>query len=324
MPSYQHLTREESYTIQVMLSNGHSQATIARALKVSPSTVSREIHRDGMNRQTYRCKQARQDRSRKRPLPAHRKSPELWQKVDQFLVTQQWSPEQISGYLAKTTTDDRVSHEAIYWRIYQDKKKGGSLHEHLRQGHRKRRQRRNEKDNRGIIKNRVCIENRPAEVEEKLRIGDLEMDTVIGRPGGSVLVTMVDRVSKYTLVGLAASKRAEDVSAVIYEKLRPHIGLLKTLTYDNGKEFANHDLLDKMLGTSSYFAHPYHSWERGLNENTNGLIRQYLPKRMDFDQLSLEQVQRVEDLLNSRPRKTLDYSTPTAIFQERSRVALPS
>ena len=150
------------------------------------------------------------------------------------------------------------------------------------------------------------------------------MDTVIGRPGGPVLVTIVDRVSKFTFIGLAASKRADDVSSVIYELLRDYKGIIKTATYDNGKEFSYHEMLNEMLGIDSYFARPYHSWERGLNENTNGLIRQYFPKRSDFRELTPDDVLKVQNLLNSRPRKTLDYATPNDIFLAQPQLALPS
>ena len=303
--------------------NRQSQGTIAAALGVDAGTVSREIRRDGMNRETY-CTQRAQAHAEASVAPSSTaKSPELWKIVENYLTGQQWSPEEISGYLRKNTTH-RISHEAIYLHIYRDQARGGSLYSHLRQGPRKRKRRRSKKDRRGIIKNRVGIEKRPQIVEEKSRIGDLEMDTVIGRPGGPVLVTIVDRLSKFTLIGLAASKQADDVSAVIYELLCDFKGVMKTATYDNGKEFAYHQMLNEMLGIDSYFARPYHSWERGLNENTNGLIRQYFPKRSDFGQLTPEEVLRVQNLLNSRPRKTLDYATPNDIFLTQSQIALPS
>lgn len=306
-----------------MLSNLHSQAEIASSLKVNPSTISREIKRDGMTRQTYCTNRAQAHCEAAVPASSTGKAPSLWILVESYLTEQQWSPEEISGYLKKNT-EHRVSHEAIYLHIYQDKDRGGLLYKELRQGHRKRRRRKNTKDRRGMIKGRVGIEKRPEIVEEKTRLGDLEMDTVIGRPGGPVLVTMVDRLSKYTFIGLAASKQADDVSAVIYELLKDFKGVIKTATYDNGKEFAYHEMLNEMLHIDSYFARPYHSWERGLNENTNGLIRQYFPKRSDFRELTPNDVLRVQNLLNSRPRKTLDYATPHDIFLAQPQLALPS
>lgn len=306
-----------------MLRNSHSQAEIARTLHVNPSTISHEIRRDGMTRHSYCAHQAHQHAKTMRPASPHRKSPELWKTVESYLTQQQWSPEEISGYLAKNT-DQRISHEAIYLYIYQDKARGGTLYENLRQGHRKRKRRLNSQDNRGRIKHAVSIEERPPIIEKKTRLGDLEMDTVIGRPGGPVLVTIVERVSKYTFIGLAASKQAVDVAATIYELLKDYKSTIKTATYDNGKEFAYHYILNDLLEIDSYFAHPYSSWERGLNENTNGLIRQYFPKQSDFSKLSKDDVLRVQNLLNSRPRKTLDYATPNDKFPVQPSVALPS
>jgi len=166
------------------------------------------------------------------------------------------------------------------------------------------------------------IDLRPPVVDERSRIGDWEMDTVIGRPGGPVLVTMVERFSRFTLIGLAASKEALEVSSAIIEATRGHRDKMLTTTNDNGKEFALHQLLAKILGADAYFAHPYHSWERGLNENTNGLIRQYFPKGTDFSNVSRHQIQAVQVKLNSRPRKCLDYQTPTDIFHEPLPIAL--
>jgi len=150
------------------------------------------------------------------------------------------------------------------------------------------------------------------------------MDTVVGLQGGPVLVTIVDRMSKYTFIGLSKSKEADAVGHVIYELLRDVRSELKTLTCDNGKEFAHHYIINNILGTKSYFAHPYHSWEGGLNENTNGLIRQYFPKKTDFKTISKERVREVQDLLNSRPRKTFDYATPNDIFLKQANLTLPS
>jgi IS30 family transposase len=163
---------------------------------------------------------------------------------------------------------------------------------------------------------------RPPIVEERSRIGDWEMDTVIGRPGGPVLVTMVERKSRYTLIGLAASKEAGEVGSAILQSMGTHRDKVLTTTYDNGKEFAHHKLIGELLGASAYFAHPYHSWERGLNENTNGLIRQYFPKGMDFGTLTPEAVREIQDKLNSRPRKCIDYLTPNDIFRPPPTIAL--
>ncbi|MDB4467542.1 IS30 family transposase [Akkermansiaceae bacterium] len=323
MNHFKHLTRHDRYTIEAMLRNPHSQAEIAATLQVDPATISREIRRDGMTRHSYCTNRAQAHCESSRPPSPTAKSADLWEIVDCYLSKQQWSPEEISGYLAKNT-QHRVSHEAIYLHVYEEKSTGGTLYTHLRQSHRKRKRRRNTKDKRGTLKHRISIDDRPAIVEKKTRLGDLEMDTVIGLTGGAVLVTIVDRVSKYTFMGLSPSKHAAEVGAVIYDLLKGFKEVIKTATYDNGKEFAYHHILNDLLKIDSYFAHPYSSWERGLNENTNGLIRQYFPKKSDLTKLTPADVLRVQDLLNSRPRKTLDYATPNDIFLDQRSVALPS
>ena len=166
------------------------------------------------------------------------------------------------------------------------------------------------------------IDQRPKVVDERMRLGDWEMDTVIGRPGGPVLVTMVERFSRYTVIRLASSKEALAVSAAIISGLKEHRDKVLTKTYDNGKEFAHHKLVAEILEAEAYFAHPYHSWERGLNENTNGLIRQYFPKGTDFTTITAAQVAEVEMKLNRRPRKCLDYQNPNDIFHSTPPIAL--
>jgi IS30 family transposase len=166
------------------------------------------------------------------------------------------------------------------------------------------------------------IDQRPSVVDDRSRVGDWEMDTVIGRPGGPVLVAMVERVSRYTLIALAATKEALVVGAAIVDAMYLYRDKLITMTYDNGKEFAQHAQIAERLEANAYFAHPYHSWERGLNENTNGLIRQYFPKGSSFDHVTASDVKRVEQLLNTRPRKCLDYATPNDIFNVSPPIAL--
>jgi len=299
--------------IQRLLQQDHTQKSVAQILGVSQSTICRELRRDGMNQANYCAARANTHALGQRPHPPNQKSQKLWDDVEEKLIKHQWSPEQISGrrYLEGQET---VSVEAIYLHIYAAEKAGRSLACHLRLAHRKRKKRRSNQDLRGQIKNRVSIDERPPEVDEKERLGDFELDTVVGPPGGAVLVTIVDRHSKYTLMQVASSKSAADVGGAILSLLRRHKDIVETLTFDNGKEFAYHYLIDMLLGCRSYFAHPYHSWERGLNENTNGLIRQYFPKKTDFALITDKDVCKVQDLLNSRPRKTLDYQTPNEIF----------
>lgn len=201
-----------------------------------------------------------------------------------------------------------------YQHIWTDKRHGGTLYLHLRQSHKKRKKQYGSKDKRGQIRNRVSIDERPAIVEEKTRIGDWEIDTVIGQNHQGALVTIVDRVSKFTLIKKVDSKHAEVVTEATIILLKPYLDKALTITADNGKEFAGHETIKAHLNADVYFAHPYHSWERGLNENTNGLIRQYFTKGSSFEDITDADVEAVMHKLNHRPRKTLNYKTPHAVF----------
>lgn len=224
-------------------------------------------------------------------------------------IKQDWSPEQISGWLKKHG-HQAISHETIYKHIWADKKKGGTLYKHLRHYGKRYNKRGKGKAGRGCIPNRVDIKERPAIVEEKNRVGDWEGDTVIGKQGHSVLVTLVDRASKVVCMKKSPRKTADEVTEAVISKLDPLREFTHTTTLDNGKEFAGHEKISKALGAPVFFATPYHSWERGLNEHTNGLIRQYFPKGTDFDFISDEEIAKVEMMLNTRPRKALAFETP--------------
>jgi len=223
------------------------------------------------------------------------------------------SPEQVSGRL-KEQHGILLSHERIYQHIWADRRNGGDLYTHLRQAHKKRRKKYGAKDKRGQICNRVSIDQRPDMVDEKSRIGDWEIDTVIGQNHKGALVTIVERKSKFTLIKRVETKHAEGVTAATITLLEPYSDKVFTITADNGKEFAGHETMSKELNAQVYFAHPYSSWERGLNENTNGLIRQYFPKGSSFETITDEQVDAVMHRLNHRPRKGLNYQTPHAVF----------
>ncbi|MFT3991582.1 MAG: IS30 family transposase [Luteolibacter sp.] len=321
MPSYSRLTYEKRYTIEAMIRKGSSPPEIAAAIGVCQTTVSRELNRNGMNRDTYSAIVAEQHARSCRRRPGSPISPELRAEVETRLRTEQWSPEQISAVLKKEGIGS-VSHEAIYQHIYADKRTGGNLHRHLRHKCKSYRKRGSGRERRGRIRNQVMIDQRPPEAENRSRIGDWEADTIIGRPGGKVLVTLVERKSRYTLIELAESKEARSVTERLLEALSGHREKVETLTFDNGKEFAWHELVAEVLEASTYFAHPYHSWERGLNENTNGLIRQYFPKGSSFDKLTHQDVKQIEHRLNRRPRKCLSYQTPQDIFHSTPPVAL--
>lgn len=313
---YTHLTREERHTISIMTRNGDSPAIIASALGRDRSTISRELKRNATDLGAYRYLHAdrlSQRRSQSASCRAPRCSTESWEFAVEKLTSEQWSPDQISAELKKLKRPS-ISFETIYLRIYADKKDGGELHVHLRHKVKSYRNRSLTQDNRGKIKNATSIDERPMVVDDRSRLGDWEMDTIIGRASGSVLVTMVERKSRYAIIAKVPNKTADEVAKAIMVRLLPYRSKLHTLTFDNGKEFAAHAIIDAVLDSTSYFAHPYSSWERGLNENTNGLIRQYFPKGTDFDSITENQIEEVERKLNSRPRKCLERETPASIF----------
>lgn len=319
MPNYSRLTREQRYTIEAMNRKGSDQKSIAMAIGTHPSTVSRELRRLGAGIEyCFVAADHHADGLKGGGKPA---DPALLAVAETKLRAEQWSPEQISGWMAREGYGS-LSHETIYQHIYRDKALGGDLHTFLRHRFKAYRKRGSERERRGRLKDQVMIDQRPEIVDQRARIGDWEMDTVIGRPGGPVLVTMVERVSRYTIIRLAASKEGLAVGAAILSGMAPVRDKVLTQTYDNGKEFALHKLLADALGADAYFARPYHSWERGLNENTNGLIRQYFPKGIDFADVTEDQVAEVERKLNRRPRKCLDYQTPDAIFHPPPPIAL--
>jgi IS30 family transposase len=319
MPSYSRLTESQRYTIETLHRKGTLQSKIAEILNVHPSTISRELRRLGPGR-SYSHRQAHRDHQelKKREQTS---DPRLLSLAAQKLREEQWSPAQISGWLTREG-EGSLSHETIYAMVYRDQKSGGDLHHFLRHPAKSYRKRSAEKERRGRIKNQIMIDQRPPIVEERTRIGDWEMDTVIGRPGGPVLVTMVERRSRFSLIRLVSSKEAVVVTAAILEATKPYRDKVLSHTYDNGKEFAMHELLTEVMEAQAYFAHPYHSWERGLNENTNGLIRQYFPKKSDFSTLTQKDVKEVQDKLNRRPRKCLDFKTPNDIFFASDPIAL--
>jgi IS30 family transposase len=225
----------------------------------------------------------------------------------------EWSPEQISGY-GKRHGLFEISHERIYQYILADKKTGGTLYQHLRCGKKRYRKRYGSPKRTHTIKNRIFIDDRPEVVNQKSRVGDWEIDTIVGKNHQDAIVTIVERLTKKTVIGRVTTKKAQDVSQEIVSLLLPIKSHVLTITSDNGTEFSQHEWIAKSLEASIYFAHPYHSWERGLNENTNGLIRQYIPKGSSFTDLTPERIKEIENLLNSRPRKSLNYATPDEVF----------
>ena len=313
MRRYTQLTREQRYQISALLNTGHSLTKIAQQLGKHKSTISREIRRN-KGQQDYCPKKAcTLTDKRHKNKPKRRINPYYWEIVKRYLKLH-WSPEQISGWLKRHQIFS-ISHELIYKYIYADKQRGGTLYTHLRRK-KKYGKRINGKSKRGQIPHRVSIDERPPIVDAKERIGDWEVDTVIGKNHKQAIVSLVERKTKITLIQKVENKTADNVKNAIITMLKPFKELVQTITSDNGKEFAKHDEIAKALNTEFYLAHPYASWERGLNENTNGLIRQYFPKSSSFTELSEKDTECVMEKLNNRPRKTLGFKTPNEVLYE--------
>jgi IS30 family transposase len=311
--SYSQLTFEQRTEIKAYLKIGLSQSQIANLVGVHKSTISRELKRN-TGLKGYRPKQAQEktDTRRKSSVKHVRFTDEVKQQV-LFYLKQDWSPEQISNYLS-INEDIHISHETIYQFIWTDKKSGGNLFEHLRWKHKKRKKRYGKNDRRGQIKDRVSIDDRPAIVDKKERIGDWEIDTIIGSNHHGALVSAVERKSNFSCIRFVQKKEAKLVANAIIDMLAPYKNQVLTITVDNGKEFAMHKAIAERLEADVYFAHPYSSWERGLNEQVNGLIRQYFPKKSSFKNISENDTNFVENRLNNRPRKKLNFQKPINIF----------
>jgi IS30 family transposase len=312
---YNQLAYEQRCQISVLIKSGLGQRAVADAVGVTQSTISRELARNTGER-GYRHKQAQEKAVRRRSDAAKptKMTAAMISIIDSRLRLE-WSPEQVSGWLL-ADREALISHESIYLHIWADKRAGGDLYTHLRRQGKKYDKRRNGKSTRGQIKNRVSIDERPGVVDEKTRIGDWEIDTVIGKGHSGALVTIVERATNFTVSAQVNSKSAADVTEATIRLLQPFKDVVHTITADNGKEFAYHEKISQALSADVYFAHPYSSWERGLNENTNGLLRQYFPKETDLKCVSQLEVRRAVGRLNSRPRKGLDFKTPSQLMNE--------
>lgn len=312
--SNKQLTHGQRYQIEALLKTGMTQKAIAQKIGVHPSTIGRELKRNTGLR-GYRNQQAQRltDERRKSAHKASKLTDEVKDWIVQ-LIEQDLSPQQVVDYLEQHR-GIKLHHESVYQFIYEDKRQGGKLHTHLRIANKSYRKRYGKHDRRGQIKNRVSIEERPEIVESKTRIGDWEGDTIIGKGRKSALLTLVERKTLYTIIVPLTGKRADLLADAAIEALKADKQNLLTLTLDNGKEFAEHERMAEELEMQVYFAHPYSSWERGINENTNGLIRQYFPKGMDLSQVTQEQAQWVMDRLNNRPRQSRNGKTPNELFR---------
>ena len=309
------ITLEERYAINVMRKQRYSIRAIARELGRAPSTVSRELRRNLRPSGYYvpgiahSYAVARRRRSRRNA----RITTETWEAVERYL-RMDWSPEQVAGFL-RVEGIMRISHEAIYIHVWADKRAGGDLWRHLRQSGKKCRKRYRSRDWRGRLAGKRHISERPAEVEERCELGHWEIDTVMGNEHGrNSVVTLVERATGYLVMGKLARHCAADTVARCVELIGRHSGKVATITADNGTEFHSYKQIEEATGVEFYFATPHHSWERGTNENTNGLIRQYLPKRTSMGQVTQEDCDAIAARLNSRPRKRLGYKTPEECY----------
>ncbi len=321
--SYTHLNRTERNVIYRMRFLNHSLSEIARTLGRHKSTISRELRRNRTFLGKWWSSQAdmyaglAQRRHLGRPKTGDRR---VMRYVLQRLE-QGWSPEQIAGRIRQVDFPEDptmwISHETIYRYVWADKARGGSLFEHLRRGKKRYRKRGRNTQTRGQIRDRVSIEERPKEVEDRCRFGDWEGDTVVGKNMKGYIATFVERKSRFTVARVMKDKRAQTLNTAAFRGFaKLPSNLIRTLTVDNGKEFAGFKEIERRLSTHVYFAHPYSSWERGTNENTNGLLRQYIPKKTEITDVTPAALNAIIKRINNRPRKTLKYRTPHEVFQD--------
>ena len=286
MQKYKQITNEQRVLIAYLYKQNKSRGYIAREIGKDKSSVSREIKRNSSvgSYGLYNSLPAQKRRDERRFNSNRKKvmTKEMKGYINDKLINEQWSPEQISGR-SKLEGNKMVSHEAIYLYIYDDKRQGGDLYTHLRRSHRKRQKRRNSNTTRGIIKDRISIDKRPEIVNTQNRYGDWEGDTIIGKNHKGALLTLNERKSLYVKIGKLNNKEAPLTADKAIDMLTPFKNFCHTITFDNGKEFAEHKKIASELDSNVYFAHPYSSFERGCNENINGLVRQYFPKGLSFD-----------------------------------------
>ena len=313
---YKHLSQAERYQIYALMKAGHDQTQIAKLLDRHKSTISRELIRNTGSR-GYRPKQACEFSAERAQNSRNAPTVEPWVREEACsLVRMQWSPEQIAARLP-------ISHETLNQHVYSDKAQGGVLWKNLRCQKQKRKRYAGGRDRRGQIPHRRPLSDRPVHIELRKQVGHWECDTVIGANHKGAIVTMVERKSGFSVIVKVSQKTSELVSRAIIEGLRPYMVRVITLTYDNGKEFAGHIQIDQALNSTSYFARPFASWERGSNENFNGLLRQYVPKKRSLNTVTEDEITMIQNRLNNRPRKRLGFKTPAEVFnQSLKRVAL--
>ena len=309
------LTLEQRYQIQSCLDNGMTQTETANYIDKDKSVICRERSRncDGRNGE-YKAELAHKkamDRHKIKPKKIHF-TEEIKSHVQEMLI-QHYSPEQIVGR-SKLDGISCVSIERIYQHIWHNKHTGGQLYLNLRTQGKKYRKRGAHKDSRGLLEHRIDIDNRPSIVDEKERFGDLEIDLVLGKDHKGALLTINDRSTGLLFMDLVESKHAIQVENATLSLLDDWKPFIHTMTSDNGKEFANHQNIAAQLNLDFYFAKPYHSWQRGANENLNGLVRQYFPKGSDFTNIKKQEIFLVQNILNNRPRKRFGFKSPNEML----------
>ena len=316
MKKYNHISRTQRIELATLHRNGYSVNQISKQLKLHRSTVYRELKRNSRPRGSYEAYYANNlSEIRKERFAKNRKfTSKMIILIKEKLENQQWSPEQINGYCIQNNIP-MVSHERIYQYIYQEKENGGKLFEHLRTGKKKYKKRYGKHKNRKIIiKNKVSIDERPEIINNKERYGDWEIDTIIGKNHKGAIVTVVERKSSFILIRKLKGKNASELAIETIRLMMPYKELVHSITSDNGLEFANHEYIAQKLNAQFYFAHPYSSWERGLSEYSNKLIRQYIPKKSSFNEFSTDYLNEVNIKLNNRPRKILNFNSPLNVF----------
>lgn len=311
---YHQITLEERIAIGTLRKEGLSTSAIARRLGRHRSTITRELGRNRSSDGRYRHRQAQEHANarRRKSRRGRQHSEEQYCRVNELLA-QKYSPEQISGYLKKCG-EFQISHETIYRHVWADLVTGGNLHQHLRQSPKQRRKRYKSYDSRGRLAHKRMIAERPASVETRSRLGHWEIDTVLGKGTKDCIVTIVERKSGFLLIGKLRNRTKEELNKRVIMLIQQHAHLFKTITADNGTEFHGYADIEEATGVTFYFATPHHSWERGTNENTNGLIRQYLPKGQSMASLTQWECNKIARELNTRPRKRHGYNTPEERF----------
>ena len=321
---YKHLTIEERYHIQAYKKAGYKNNMIAKDLGVSESTISRELKRNSSSQtRSYSAINANKVSNTRRKYASKKSNLKMDIKLKNIIknyIIKDWSPEQISKRL-KEVSIANISHVRIYQYVAQDKLSDGELYTHLRFHHTGHRRAKYGSKHKGKIKGRTSISKRDKIVDDKSRVGDWEIDTIVGANQKGAITTVVERATSLVRISIPTTKKAIDIENETIRIMTPLKDKIYTITSDNGLEFANHKNISNTLDYEHYFCHPYSSWERGLNEYTNGLIRQYIPKGTSFENITPEYIKMIEDKLNNRPRKALNWKTPNEVFYGLEMVA---